>query len=450
MRGRTKLVAMTVLLGVALIINTGIAGAEKESRWVTKDRLGNPDAKLSLSWWVIASHYHQSPYESRNVAWNRLYSSWVVKHPNVKIDITPIPGAKIHEMMMKLLQAAAAGRAPDMAEVDSFFVPRFVLAKTLQPLNQFLSEEETNDFFKFTRDVVTDKEGNVRALWWDTDMRALYYRKDLVPTPPRTWDELIKVASNISKTKGIAGYVYNGARWEATTFDNIAMFWAQGGRLVDEVGKPIFNEGENREYMLNLFRFLKRTVDSGASPPRVVDIKDYADMNAEAKAGATAMFLGGNWQIGQLMEILSPEEFKKWDVALIPQKTADITSTGTGGWTFGIFTTDPVKQREAFNFLWAAYASRNAMAAACQAGGYLPTRKSVYQDFHFFKADPWNQKWAEMLKYGRARPGFPIYPTISEHLQIAIGAVLIGIKSPEVALDDAWTEVLREYERIKA
>jgi len=53
-----------------------------------------------------------------------------------------------------------------------------------------------------------------------------------------------------------------------------------------------------------------------------------------------------------------------------------------------------------------------------------------------------------MLKYGRARPGFPIYPTISEQLQIAIGEVLTGMKSPEKALDDAWKNVLREYEKI--
>jgi len=447
MRGRVKFVTLVLFLCTGIILSTGIAGAEK---WVTTDRLGNPGAKVTLSWWVIAPHYNQSAYESRNVTWTRLYASWAVKHPNVKINVTPVPGEKIHATMMKLLEAAAVGRAPDMAEVDSFFVPRFVLAKTLQPLNEFFTKEEINDYFKFTRDIVTDKEGNVRALWWDTDMRALYYRKDLVPTPPRTWDELIKVASNISKTKGIAGYLYNGARWEATTFDNIAMFWAQGGRLVDDVGKPVFNEGKNREYMLNLLRFLKRTVDSGASPPRVVNVKAYDDMNAEAKAGTVAMFLGGNWQIRQLKEILPPEEFKKWDVALIPQKTAEIACTGTGGWTFGIFTADPVKKREAFNFLWSSYGSRDAAAAACKAGGYLPTRKSVYQDFYFFKADPWNQKWAKMLKYGKARPGFPIYPTISEQLQIAIGEVLTGMKTPEEALNNAWKNVVREYKRIKA
>jgi len=443
---RVKLAAVALFLCAGIILTSGIAGAEHP--WVTKDRLGNPDAKVTLSWWVIAPHYHQSAYESRNITWSKLYSSWVTKHPNVKINITPIPGAQIHEMMMKLLQMAATGRAPDIAEVDSFFVPRFVLAGTLEPLNEFLTEEEINDFFEFTRNVVTDKEGNVRALWWDTDLRALYYRKDLVPTPPRTWDELITVASKISKERGIAGYLYNGGRWEATVFDNIAMFWAQGGRLVDETGKPVFNEGENREYMLDLLRFLKRTVDSGASPQRVANIKQYDDMNAEAKAGTVAMFLGGNWQIRQLKEILPPEEFEKWDVALIPQKRADIASTGTGGWTFGIFTKDPVKKREAFKFLWDCYASRDAMAQACKAGGYLPTRMSVYKDFYFFRADPWNQKWAEMLKYGRARPGFPIYPTISEQLQIAIGEVLTGMKSPEKALDDAWKNVLREYEKI--
>ena len=105
------------------------------------------------------------------------------------------------------------------------------------------------------------------AYWFATDGRILYRRTDLVPEAPRTWDELIAAAKAAEeKDPKVDGYLFNGGRWEGTTFDNLAHFWSQGGELVDEQGKPIFGEEPHRTYMLNEMNFLKETVDSGASP----------------------------------------------------------------------------------------------------------------------------------------------------------------------------------------
>ena len=40
--------------------------------------------------------------------------------------------------------------------------------------------------------------------------------------------------------------------------------------------------------------------------------------------------------------------------------------------------------------------------------------------------------------HGQARPGVPIYPEISNQIQIMMGEVLSGAKPPEEALDGAW------------
>ena len=37
--------------------------------------------------------------------------------------------------------------------------------------------------------------------------------------------------------------------------ENLPMFWAQGGELVDAGGKPVFGEGKNRVAMLNVLEF---------------------------------------------------------------------------------------------------------------------------------------------------------------------------------------------------
>ena len=64
-----------------------------------------------------------------------------------------------------------------------------------------------------------------------------------------------------------------------------------------------------------------------------------------------------------------------------------------------------------------------------------------YRDVPFFREDPWYAKFGAMVAHGRARPGVPLYPAISEQLQLAVGYAVAGDKTPEAALDDAWRAV---------
>src|SRR4029453_14166724 len=102
-------------------------------------------------------------------------------------------------------------------------------------------------------------------------------------------------------------------------------------------GRPIFGEEPHRQRMIDVLAFLRRTIESGASPRAVLGHNDYQQLTAAAVAGDAAMFLGGNWQLGDLRAGLSPGDFAKWDVAPIPQKSAGTASTGTGGWVWVMF-----------------------------------------------------------------------------------------------------------------
>ena len=114
--------------------------------------------------------------------------------------------------------------------------------------------------------TMSDPAGHVLGLWHETDCRVLFYRKDLVPAPPRTWDELLDTASRVAREQKMSGYLYNAGRWEATVFDHLAMFWAQGGELVDRDGRPTVGDEPNRRAMLRVLGFLRDTIQRGASP----------------------------------------------------------------------------------------------------------------------------------------------------------------------------------------
>ena len=408
---------------------------------VTPVRVGYPDAPTTLSVWAQQDYSHLAARPAIAATFTAVFEDWARAHRDVQLRVSVMPGLELHKAKLQL--AAAANRLPDIASIDSFWLP--LLADHVQPLDAYWPADDRADLLPFTIQTLS-RSGHVYGLWHETDCRVLFYRTDLVPTPPRTWDELLTTASRISRERRVAGYLYNAGRWEATVFDHLAMFWAQGGELVDEAGRPIFGEGANRAAMLRLLGFLRDTIERGAAPRSVLGNNDYQQLTGAAIAGDVAMFLGGNWQLKDLETGLPPAEFAKWDIAPIPQADAATRSTGTGGWVWVVFARDPVRQRAAIEFIRSVEAPANA-ARISEATGHLPVRRSVYRDFPIFSQDRWYRRFGDMLVDGHARPTVAIYPAISQHLQLAIGDVVSGAKTPEAALDEAWASVNAEYAR---
>lgn len=405
---------------------------------VTDTRIGNPNAENTLSAAILPSYHVTASYESRVEYLEQAYQTWAESHPNFQIEVTTLSN-NIGEAMTRLIEQARTGNAPDIIHADSFFLPRFY--DYLQPVGQYLPEGQLEDYFGFVREGMTNNAGEVVAIWPETDVRGLYYRTDLVSEPPRTWDELIETASRISSDSNVAGFLFPAGRGEGTTFSLLPYFWAQGGTLIDENGRPVFNEGNNRQYMLNILNFFQRLMDSGASPSKVTQFRTLGDFNSEVAARAVAMFPGGNWQKQQFYDILPEEEADQWEIAPLPMPEEDQYSSGSGGWAWGLITEDPAEQQAAVDFIQSVYNDPQWHETA----GPLPTRRSVYEEYDYFANDEYAQQFAEFLEFSDARPGFPIYTTVSSELQVAVSEVVTGQTSPEAALDTAWDNVMREY-----
>jgi len=81
-------------------------------------------------------------------------------------------------------------------------------------------------------------------------------------------------------------------------------FLSQGGKLVDDSGKPIFGEGDNRAKMLKALNFYKDLVDSGAAPKRSSRSRTTTTFNAAAQAGTRRCSRDGHLQYFQMKEIM--------------------------------------------------------------------------------------------------------------------------------------------------
>jgi multiple sugar transport system substrate-binding protein len=405
----------------------------------TKDRIGLENAPKTL----VVRLTNDSPNNADPAiaeGYQKLFVDFIKNHPDWKLQLQ-FMSADIGTEQAKMLEQGKAGNAPDCAAVDSFVLSQFMVNHVLADFTPYFTKDEVADLFPFIRTGITDKDGTIRAWWWDTDLRVLYRNKDIVPDAPKTWDDL-KTAALASKDKGMEGVIYNAGRYEGSTFDWLANYWALGGKLVDDTGKPVFGEGDNKDKFLKALNYYKDLVDSGASPKRVTTIGNYDDLNAAAAAGTTALFIGGNWQYAQLKATLDPDEFNKWTFSPIPGPTADHRSTGTGGWTIAAFSKDKDKVEMCADLAREVY-----MGPANNLQQQLPTRKSLFDKYPVFGTEA-NKTFAAALVDGQARPGAPIYPEISNQIQIMMGDVLSGTKKPEEALNAAFNATMEAYKRL--
>ena len=190
-----------LFLGVVLLTASAVsAGAQS---LVTPVRVGHPDAPLKLTVWAQQDYSHLAALPPIAAAFKGALTDWARANSGVQLEISMMPALEQHKA--KLLLAAAADRLPDIASIDSFWLPLFQAGGHLQALNPYWPAEDRADFLPFTIDTLSDKSGNIHGLWHETDCRVLYYRKDLVPNPPRTWDALIATASSIAKAHGVSG-----------------------------------------------------------------------------------------------------------------------------------------------------------------------------------------------------------------------------------------------------
>lgn len=425
----------------ALALSTALFSLHTASaqELATKDRIGLENAPKSL----VVRLTGDSPNNADPAiaeGYQKIFVDFIQKHPDWKLQLQFMSG-DIGTEQAKMLEQAKAGNAPDCAAVDSFVLSQFMVNHVLADFTPYFTKDEVADLFPFIRDGITDKDGTVRAWWWDTDLRVLYRNKSIVPDAPQTWDDL-KTAALSSVQQGMEGALFNGGRFEGTTFDWLANYWALGGKLVDDTGKPVFGEGENKEKFLKALSYYKDLADSGAAPKRVTTIANYDDLNAAAAAGTSALFIGGNWQYAQLKSTLDEDDFNNWTFSPIPGPTADQRSTGTGGWTIASFSKDKEKVEMCANLAREVY-----MGPANALQQQLPTRKSLFDKYPVFATDA-NKVFANALADGQARPGAPIYPEISNQIQIMMGDVLSGTKQPEEALNAAFDATMEAYKRL--
>ena len=449
----TKSSLLFVLMAFVVVGAWAGGSAEQEVtipddiEWVTPDRIGNPNANIVIRYGVTFAYSHQVDTPSRREYLMRAAEEWARENPNVQL-IPQLIGGTQAEILATQLEEAATGQGPDFTMIDGQWIPMFY--DFLQPLDDYVSEEELDDWFQWAKDgaMIDPNTGELKSLWFTTNAVGLWYRRDLIPEPPRDWDEFIETAHWLMDDHGFnIGLLATGHEEQISYGNVIPMFYGLGGDLVDDQGAPIFGEGENRDAMIEVMGFWDRAVKEGVVPERILDISAAGDNVSEAaEPNNLAMFLSGSWLLSRMNDVLG-DEVENWDFTFTPQRDASVTGQSgqvPGGYNWAFFTRDEEKLAYAVDFVKHVYAGRQGMADFGWGGGYTPVRHSIMQEDQRFVEDRFHQAFAEVVEAGRPRPGVQAYGAISEFLQEAWQNVILQRETPEQAVDRAFERTLQQ------
>ncbi len=403
---------------------------------------------MELVLWGHSSFTPSTP-DAVRIIYQELYEQYQAENPEVDFTYDVLPGG--NQALQKILAAASVDELPDLCTVDNFWMPRLVERGIVQPLNDWWPEEDRADFQREAIETLTF-DGSIYGVQWQNAWRGLFYRSDILEeigysAPPTNFDEFVEMGLKL-KDKGYWAVMLPGMNTEVTFLHMLGMFWGFGGQLVDEIGRPVFHKGKNREALRKTYQIYYDLVNVHELMPKDIMTMDEGAIRQYLYSGEAAIVAQSS---SHMMNIRRerPDLYDVLGTSKYPMPEGYSSVAMFGGWTYAIFTPDPVKQEAAWKFINMITAPET-MGRLNEAHGNLPVRASIYNKSSFFKEDPIYSQFYDLAFRGetQARPPVPIYPTISNQLTLVLADVIEGVDIDE-AIDEAADEVMAEWNRMQ-
>jgi len=178
-----------------------------------------------------------------------MLAKWNAAHPKEKVTFKEQSDQadQQHDDLVQNLQAKNANY--DVMSVDVIWTGEFAAQGWLQPLKGGTAVN-TVGMVPATIKTATYK-GTMYAAPESSDGGILWYRKDLVKTPPKTWSEMMSMCS-IAKKNNIGCYAGQLAKYEGLTVNAAEAINSAGGSIIDASGKPTLTTPQAKTGLENL------------------------------------------------------------------------------------------------------------------------------------------------------------------------------------------------------
>jgi multiple sugar transport system substrate-binding protein len=138
---------------------------------------------------------------------------------------------------------AAHDPSLDIMELDVIWTGEFAEAGWILPYPEPLARHLAQGVFQVPLETGT-YQGKLYAAPLYVSTQLLWYRKDLVPHPPKTWDDMIQMAEDLA-ARGLPHYIeVQGGRYEGLTVWFNTLLASGGGSIVSDNGDVELARGD--------------------------------------------------------------------------------------------------------------------------------------------------------------------------------------------------------------
>ena len=320
-------------------------------------------------------------------------------------EFLPTDATQQREQLVRRL--GAEDSSIDIVGMDVIWTGEFANAGWVEEWTGPLKGQVTEAVFPNVIETASF-EGKLYAAPFNTNTQLLWYRKDLVSEPPRTWDEMIDVAEGLEEAGSI--------QVQANRYEGF-MVWANA--LIESAGTAILSGPETVDLeeapTERALEVMGRLANSSASPPSLsTSDEDSARLGFEAGESAfmtnyTFAFASAQTEAPEIGKVMGFARFPRVD----PNRPS---KPPLGGFNLAVSSYSDNKD-VAFDAA-ACLAGRDSQLTAVELDGLPPSRSDLYSDPAVQKAYPgFAQLVKESIEESGPRPTTPAYQDVSLAVQ---------------------------------
>jgi len=320
----------------------------------------------------------------------------------------------------KISAAVPRGKGPDLFIYAQDRLGGWIEAgKTVEPIDFFIDKPTRERLLPGMLDAMTYK-GGVYGLPINYKSPTLIYNKDLVKTPPKTTDEMVKLAKTLTNAQsGRYGLAY----WYTNFYFHSAVMNAFGGAVFDKDGKLTVDSPATVASLNQMMTWYKKDGIMPTEPSEAL----IASMFNEGKA---AMVINGPWFVGDID--------KKINVGFAVLPVIDAAKKPMRPWLTieGAYVAASSGKKEAAYELAKYLTSEEAGLVLAVEGRQLHTNKAVYSNPKV-SGDPVLKAFRDQLDNAEPMPNRPEMTMVWSPATTAMNKIVKGNATVEAALKEA-------------
>ncbi|MGB9639159.1 MAG: ABC transporter substrate-binding protein [bacterium] len=379
--------------------------------------------------------------------WDTLIKEFENK-TGIKVKVVVGPPTTDSREMMYSISFLTKEQSYDVVYLDVVWLGKFASANWLENLNSFVNPKDyfqKNNIFKNYVDSLTYK-GQYYAIPVKADAGLLYYRKDLLNKynlhPPKTYYELkeqakyiLKMEKELYNNNDLIGFVFQGKQYEGLVCNFYEILRGFGYELVDIDSNNKYYVKVKENELTEVLKYMKSLIEEGVTPKSVIT---YEEEESRIAFSMGKVIFARNWPYAIKLLQENKEMNNKYGVSVLPGNPPAPT---VGGWALAVSSYSKNKQ-EAFKFI--DFIVNNGMKELFLKRGDIPTKLDLFNDPEIISNFPYSEVVLESLKYSKSRTIHPLYPKISNVIQIYVSGVLSFKYSPEYASK----EIIKNVQKI--